>query len=83
MADSTAEQEGQPAQPVQAVADPDKFTEYLIRCVPILLEDRVDASSALKAAIFDRVFAESIKKFLNDPQTPSLLIQRTSTKGIF
>ncbi|XP_053373809.1 cytoplasmic dynein 1 heavy chain 1-like isoform X4 [Mercenaria mercenaria] len=79
MADQ-ADAEGQPAQPVQSVADPDKFIAYLCRCVPVLLEDRDDASATFKAALSDRAHGEQIKKFLGDPQTPTLLVQRSSTK---
>lgn len=78
-----AEVEGQPAQPAQSVADQAKFEQYLCRCVPVLLEDRDDASQAFKAALADRQNAEQIKKFLGDPQSPALLIQRSSTKGWF
>ena len=80
MADQ-ADGEGQPAQPVQSVADPDKFTSYLERCVPVLLEDCDGASATFKAALSERGNVEQIKKFLGDPQTPTLLVQRSSTKG--
>ena len=78
MADS-AEADGQPAQPV---ADQAKFEAYLSRCVPVLLEDTDTASPAFKAALKDRQNAEQLKKFLGDPQSPTLLIQRSSTKGL-
>lgn len=78
-----AETEGQPAQPAQSVADQSKFEAYLCRCVPVLLEDKEDASPALKAALADRHNAEQIKKFLGDSQSLALQIQRSSTKGIF
>lgn len=81
MADQ-AEAEGQPAQPVQSVADPDKFVAYLCRCVPVLLDDSNDVSASLKAALSDRSHGEHIKKFLSDSQTPALLLQRSSTKGL-
>lgn len=77
-----ADAEAQPTQPAQSVADQSKFESYLCRCVPILLEDREEASPAFKAALSDRQNAEQIKKFLGDPQSPALLIQRSSTKGM-
>ncbi|XP_052769398.1 cytoplasmic dynein 1 heavy chain 1-like isoform X2 [Mya arenaria] len=70
----------QPAQPVQVVAEPDKFVTYLFRVVPVLLDDREEASTALKNALFDKASTEQIKKFLGDPQSPALLVQRSSTK---
>jgi hypothetical protein len=81
MADQV-EAEGQPAQPVQSVADPDKFVTYLERCVPVLLDDCDGTSASFKAALSDRNNVEQIKKFLSDPQTPTLLVQRSSTKGM-
>jgi len=75
------EPETQPAQPAQAVAEPEKFAAYLFRVVPVLLEDREEASAALKNAVFDKGNVEQIKKFLGDPQSPALLLQRVSTKG--
>ncbi|XP_052274955.1 cytoplasmic dynein 1 heavy chain 1-like isoform X3 [Dreissena polymorpha] len=74
------ETEVPPAQPVHSVADPDKFAAYLFRCVPVLLEDREEASTALRNAVVEKNNSEQIKKFLNDPQYPVLLVQRSSTK---
>ena len=82
MAD-TAEPEGQAAPAVQAVAEVEKFATYLCRCAPVLLEDQVDASPGLKVALADKQHTEQIRKFLSDPQSPALLIQRSSTKGVF
>ena len=81
MADISADQEGQAAPAVQAVAEVEKFAAYLCRCAPVLLEDQVEASPGLKAALTDRQHAEQIRKFLSDTQSPALLIQRSSTKG--
>lgn len=84
MADNS-EQEGTPPSdvPVQAVADHTSFLEYLCRVVPALLEDRDSATSTLKTSLHEKVHAECIKKFIGDPQTPALLIQRSSNKGNF
>jgi len=70
------------APPVQSVVDSTVFAEYLCRIVPVLLEDRESASATLKTALVEKQSAESIKKFLSDPQVAVLLIQRSSTKGI-
>lgn len=81
MADSP-EQEGSPSEvPVQAVADHTLFLEYLCRIIPALLEDRDSATATLKTSLVEKVHTECIKKFISDPQTPALLIQRSSTKG--
>ena len=77
----TADQEGQAAPAVQAVAEVEKFAAYLCRCAPILLEDQVEPSPAFKVAVADRQHTEQIRKFLSDPQSPTLLVQRSSTKG--
>lgn len=77
----TADQEGPAAPAVQAVAEVEKFVVYLCRCAPVLLEDQVEPSPGFKVALADRQHTEQIRKFLSDPQTPALLIQRSSTKG--
>lgn len=82
MADSS-EQEGNPPSEVsvQSVADHTLFLEYLCRVVPALLEDRDSATASLKTSLVEKAHTECIKKFISDPQTPALLIQRSSTKG--
>ncbi|XP_052105179.1 cytoplasmic dynein 1 heavy chain 1-like isoform X5 [Mytilus californianus] len=81
MADSS-EQEGNPPSevPVQSVADHTLFLEYLCRVVPALLEDRDSATASLKTSLVEKTHTECIKKFISDPQTPALLVQRSSTK---
>ena len=65
-----------------AVVDVSAFSNYLRRVVPVLLEDAEDTPEALIIALKERSSIDSMKKFLNDPQIPVLLIQRTSAKGI-
>lgn len=83
MADNSEAEGTPPADvPVQAVADHTLFLEYLCRVVPALLEDRDSATATLKTSLVEKSHTECIKKFISDPQTPALLIQRSSNKGI-
>lgn len=80
MADST-EQEPSLAAPVQSVLDVNVFVEYLRKVVPILLDDEDPQLRSFQAALNDKQNAETIKKFISDSQTPSLLFQRVAAKG--
>ena len=81
MANSSEQEGGLSEVPVQAVADHTLFLEYLCRIIPAFLEDRDSATATLKTSLVEKAHAECIKKFIGDPQTPVLLIQRSSTKG--
>ena len=70
-------------QSVQSVADITEFLVYLRRVVPVLLDDDDPDLAALQKAVSDKQTVEVIKKFLGDSQCPTLLIQRTSTKGYY
>lgn len=80
MADAQ-EQEPPPAAPVQTAVEVGTFTDYLRRVVPVLLDDEDPNLRAFQAAVADKQNVEAIKKFINDPQTPSLLFQRVGGKG--
>lgn len=71
-------------QPVQ-LCDVSNLTRYLRRAVPSLLDDNEDGDSAAENAfakcLNDRVSQENIRKFIADPQTPALLIQKEIQKG--
>ena len=68
---------------VQVVlADVNNFLKYLRRAVPICLEEDSVSSPAFEAALGDKNHQESIKKFIGDPQTRAIFIQRNSTKGV-
>ena len=69
------------AQVQVAVADVNHFLKYLRRAVPICLEEDSVASPAFEAALSDKGHQEAIRKFISDPQTRSIFIQRSSTKG--
>ena len=68
--------------PVQvAVADINNFLKYLRRAVPVCLEEDAVSSPAFETALADKSNLESIRKFISDPQTRAIFIQRNSTKG--
>ncbi|XP_063237430.1 dynein heavy chain, cytoplasmic isoform X2 [Bacillus rossius redtenbacheri] len=56
------------------------FISYLKKAVFIHLPEEEDSSPALNNALNDRNNQECIQKFLSDPQTQSLFIQRNSSK---
>ncbi|XP_059178510.1 cytoplasmic dynein 1 heavy chain 1-like isoform X2 [Physella acuta] len=65
--------------PVQAMEVP-AFLVYFRKVVPVLLDDDDPDLKALQAAVTDKQHLEAIKKFLNDPQAPSLIVQRAAVK---
>lgn len=65
----------------QSVMEVSSFANYLRRVVPVLLEDVEDTPAALVASLRERSAVETMKKFISDPQTPVLLVQRFATKG--
>ena len=73
---------GDPAQVQVALADVNNFLKYLRRAVPICLEEDAVSSPAFEAALGDKAHQESIRKFISDPQTRAIFIQRSSTKGM-
>jgi dynein heavy chain 1 len=81
MADASEAEASTPAAPVQLAIDLNVFTDYLRKVVPLLLDDEDPNLSAFKAAVIDKQNVEAIKKFISDPQTPSLLFQRVGGKG--
>ena len=71
----------QQAAAAQAVMEVSAFANYLRRVIPVLLEDAEDTPAALVSALKERHAIESMKKFISDPQVPTLLIQRLAIKG--
>lgn len=72
---------GDQAQVQVALADVNHFLKYLRRAVPVCLEEDVVTSPAFEAALADKGHQEAIRKFISDPQTRAIFIQRNSTKG--
>ncbi|XP_012938795.1 cytoplasmic dynein 1 heavy chain 1 [Aplysia californica] len=81
MADTAEQEAGAPPAPavVQSVEVP-AFLSYLRRIVPVLLDDEDPNLKALQNAVADKQHLEAVKKFLTDPQTLSLIVQRPSLK---
>ena len=67
---------------VQNNADISEFCNYLKRNVCCLIEDNDDTPKSLHDAIKDSESIECIKKFISDPKTTTLFIQRISIKGL-
>lgn len=68
---------------VVAVAEVPQVTRYLLRITSVMLEDDDDPSVELQTAFKNSHNIEMIRKFVTDPQTKSVLIQRCATKGEF
>lgn len=66
-----------------AFADVNNFLKYLRRAVPVCLEEDALSSPALETALTEKSHLEAIRKFISDPQTRAIFIQRSSTKGKF
>ena len=64
-----------------ALTDVNHFLKYLRRAVPICLEEDAVSSPAFEAALSEKNHQEAIKKFISDPQSRAIFIQRSSTKG--
>ena len=72
---------GDQAQVQVAIADVNNFLKYLRKAVPVCLEEDVVTSQAFETALGDKAHQEAIRKFISDPQTRAIFIQRSSTKG--
>lgn len=72
---------GDQAQVQVALADVNNFLKYLRKAVPVCLEEDVITSQAFETALGDKSHQEAIRKFISDPQTRAIFIQRSSTKG--
>ncbi len=66
----------------QALMEVSAFANYLRRIVPVLLEDVEDTPVGLVTTLKERSSIELMKKFISDPQTPAVLIQRFTSKGL-
>ena len=67
-------------QAVQAV-DVQVLVQYLRTVVPALLEEDDVLHPSFKLCLQDSAPLEKLKKFITDPQTKAVLIQRASVKG--
>lgn len=64
-----------------AIMDYDGFTNYIRKAVTILLPEEDVVPVPLNAALDEPDNQECIRKFLADPQTQALYIQRSCFKG--
>lgn len=64
-----------------AVADTNVLTNHLKHVVSVLLEGEDQPSPNLKSCLDSKEYQESLRKFISDPQTRALFIQRQSMKG--
>ncbi len=81
MADVSDGDAAQQQATAQALMEVSAFANYLRRIVPVLLEDVEDTPVGLVTTLKDRASIELMKKFISDPQTPAILIQRFTSKG--
>lgn len=58
------------------------FANYLRRAATVLLPEDDIVPPALNAALDEKVNQDCIRKFISDPQVPSLYVQRFSLKGL-
>lgn len=63
-------------------ADVSVLVKYLLNVVPALLEEDNKVHKSFKAVLEDSVTLDKLRKFINDSQVKSLLIQRSSSKGM-
>ena len=68
--------------PAVALAEPQVVINYIRRVVPALLEDDNVLHPSLDAALKSDATEEKIKRFISDGQMRSILIQRSSSKGL-
>lgn len=78
---------GTPAAPGTAtaataqIADMGSFLKYLKQVVSVLVDINQASLNEFEKTINDKSNAEYIKKFLGDPQTRNLIIQKYQIKG--
>lgn len=58
------------------------LVEYLQEFIPALLRDDSSVKKSFQTLLEDPGQQEKMQKFIADPQVKSLLIQRTSVKGM-
>ena len=71
-----------PDQAVQAV-DVRILVNYLMTIVPALLEEDNTLHPSFKQCLEESNNIDKLKKFITDPQTKAILIQRASVKGTY
>lgn len=67
---------------VQNVADASVLQKHIRKLVPLLLEDGGEAPASLETALEEKSTVEQMRKFLSDPQIHTVLVERSSLKGL-
>lgn len=67
---------------VQTVADTSVLQKHIRKLVPLLLEDGGEVPASLETALEEKSSVEQMKKFLSDPQVHTILVERSSLKGL-
>lgn len=70
-------------QPAVQAVDVSVLIRYLKAIVPALLEEDNSLHQSLEAVLKDTAVLDKFRKFITDPQTRAILVQRTSAKGMF
>jgi dynein heavy chain 1 len=65
-----------------SLVDIEVVVNYIKRVVPALLEDNNIIHPSLESLLKSEASLEKLKKFISDGQMRSLLIQRSSSKGL-
>ena len=82
MTDSADDSRGEmAADDAVALAEVALVCEHVRRAAGVLLEEAPTLPRTLQQALEDKLNQECIKKFIGDPQTRSLLVERVSAKG--
>lgn len=68
---------------VQTVADTSVLQKHIRKLVPLLLEDGGEVPTALETALEEKSSVEQMRKFLSDPQVHTILVERSSLKGLY
>lgn len=67
---------------VQTVADVSVLQKHIRKLVPLLLEDGGEVPGSLETALEEKSSVEQMKKFLSDPQIYTVLVERSTLKGL-
>lgn len=63
-------------------ADVSVLQKHIRKLVPLLLEDGGEAPASLETALEEKSSVEQMRKFLSDPQIHTVLVERSSLKGL-
>lgn len=70
-----------PADQVVQAVNVQVLVQYLRSVVPVLLEEQDVLHPSFQECLTDAAQIEKLRKFITEPQTKAILIQRASVKG--